>query len=388
MSKLKRLNLKHTGLWIVFCIGVATIPFFFQNCGEPLRPSADLSSVAASAPFAFEEKIDFVSYMSCSGLSAATYDPNAFFTFKVGGVTDGSGIRLRNDFVYATRNLSTSDKVTAMAQSPENQNRALSLSIREKMNLNNIYTGGQTYGTTFFGPLTQSAIATTLVNDNGKTFIKSFSGFGEFSDSILLSTGEANSENIRTLLKNNSYYLSLTYNNLADSTFAAAAPKDSPANAAYGHGYKMNFEIGFGLTNSFATAPAHVMTGLSEVNLQTGVTESSLWDCKKSWIFMVVRPQDLGVSAICPNYNPNVTYVEPTPANATEAEALKMLRTVLPSQADWVVDLPKRCLIPKKIGQCYGAGSQPINYNGDGNPLCPSANSCAAPHYVSICKKR
>ena len=97
---------------------------------------------------------------------------------------------------------------------------------------------------------------------------------------------------------------------------------------------------------------------------------------------------DIFVSAICPNYNPNVTYVEPTPANATDAEALKILRAVLPSQSEWAVDLPKRCLIPKKIGLCYGAGAQPINYIGDGNTQCATPSACATPHYVSICKKR
>lgn len=381
---MRRLNLKHMKILILFFMGVASIPFFFQNCGEPLRPSADLSSVSASAPFAFEEKIDHIAYMSCSGLGAGAYDQDAFFTFKVAGLNNGTGLRLRQDFVYATRNLSKSDKAAAIANSPENQNVALSVSIRDKNNLKSIYVNGQTYGSTFYGPLSQSMIADTLANDNGKNFINSFSGLGKFSDTILLSTGEPNAETMRSLLKSQNFYLALTYNKLTDSTFAPVTPEGSSTNKAYGHGYKMNFEIGFGLTNSFATAPAHVMTGLSEINLQTGLQDPSLWDCKKSWTFMIVRPQDLGVSAICPNYNPNV---EPTPANATDAEALSVLRSLLPT-SDWAIDLPKRCLIPKKSGLCYGSGSQPINYIGDGNPQCATVSACATPHYVSICKKR
>lgn len=389
MGKMKRLNLKHMKILILFFAGVAFLPFFFQSCGEPLRPSADLSSVSASAPFAFEEKVDQVAYMSCSGLGGGAYDQNAFFTFKVRAAKEGSGLRLRSDFVYATRNLSISDKAEAISKSPQNQNVALSLAIRDKNNLKSLYVAGQVYGSTFFGPLGQSPIASALANNNGQNFIRSFSGLGEFSDTILFSNGEPNAETMRSLLKNNSFYLALTYNNLADSTFAPAVPADGGGSSkAYGHGYKMNFEIGFGLSNSFAVAPAHVMTGLSEINLQTGLQESSQWECKRSWVFMIVRPQDLGVSAVCPNYNPNAAYVEPTPANAIDAEALQVLRSVLPSPSDWVVDLPKRCLIPKKPGLCYGSGVQPINYIGDGNTQCPTAGSCAAPHYVSICQKR
>jgi hypothetical protein len=93
MVEMIRIKMRHF-LTIIFLIAiVVSVPMLYQNCSQPLAERADASSVAATAPFAFESRVDHLAYMSCSNMPSG-YDPTAYFTFRAGAYTEGNGIRL------------------------------------------------------------------------------------------------------------------------------------------------------------------------------------------------------------------------------------------------------------------------------------------------------
>ena len=375
MTLIHRLKMRSTPIVMLMTLLAATLPILFQNCSSPADESSEVSSVAASAPFAFESAVDHIAYMSCSNMPSG-YDTQSYFTFKMGAYGASSGTKLNNAFVHATRNLTLAQKAQALAESPANSGVSASLSIRSTNDYQSILQFGGFFNGDFVGPLSASANATALANNNGKSFINSFSA-GKFEENIqFTSTSETNADSIRANFTSNSYTLLFGYGRSGNNE--ALAPTAGSTTSVYGHNYRMNFALGFGQNSGFSSGPVRVMANLREYDSLNGQQTSAVWDCKPEWQFMIVRPQDLGVSALCENHT-----VEPVPT-AAQKEMYDALRAVLPA-ASWGVNLNRRCVVQKTSnGLCYGSVTPAINYSG--GSCSTTTGNC--PHYVSICKKR
>jgi hypothetical protein len=379
----------------------------YQNCAEQPLESYDASSVAATAPFAYEAKIDHIAYMSCSHMSG-DYDQNAFFSFKAGAFNDDSGLRLSSKFISATRNLATADKAEVLKISSANKDVFLSMGVRPISMLQNVYGVGTNYVGTFFGSLSASGIAMPLAQNTyvnkGVGYVNDFPALGvnpEFSDTIQLTATEADARNVRNDLIAGTSALAITYNKIGADSADALGPQKSSNTSVYGVGYKMNFEKGFGYTsqgasmtfadnfvNGINVAPIRVIkdnpdstaSDITEISLIDGQPTGALWDCKKEWRFIVVKQlADVGTKIFCNDRNKS-------PTNAQQQELLTLLRKFL-KQSDWEVDLTNRCLIPKvTTHSCYGSSQLNVNYGATGGTCDSSLGSC--PQYVSICKRR
>lgn len=398
MRDATRIKLKQWRLFVTLFAALALVPTLYQNCSEAPLESQDLSSVAATAPFAYDEKIDQIAYMSCSELDVG--DTNTmYFTFKAGAYYSGSGLRLNDSFIYAARNLVTSDKIAALAQSPANGNVYLSMGVRSLGNLQSLNSiiGRNEHTASFLGALSATPIATPLVsnitNNGGKNYVRTFSATTpELSDIIKLAgngtvvQNEQVAETIRTLLNNQTDALTLTYNKTNADVSIALGPTQNSAASVYGKGFKMNFIKGTGRVSAFTDnyvgtinqAPVRIMTNVKEFSLLDPNLSEVNWNCNTNWRFIIVKnpAADLGTKIVCDKVNQ-------APTNAAQTETLTTLRKMLPA-TDWDIDLTNKCLIPKKTGfKCYTNGTAPVNY--DGGSCNREGMTC--PHYVSICKK-
>ncbi len=384
-----RLKLKQPRVFFTLFAMIVAIPMVYQNCSEPPLESYDLKSVADTAPFAFEEKIDQIAYMSCSDMGSPTsYDRGAFFTFKAGMYNRGSGFRLNESYMHATRNLSFVDRVAALDDSSANGKVFMAMGVRPVSAMQTVFQIDSFYAAKFIGSLSQNGVASPLVQNSGTSFLKDFDGVTtttNISDSIHLGYNEAAAVQVRSELASGNGVLAITYNKTGADAAQALAPSKGSATNVYGHGYKIKFKKGFDMNGTYNNGLDRVIASVKEKNLATGVDESAIWDCDPKWVFIIVKDQkQLGDTIQCNKYNPTV---EPTPTNAVVIKALAMLRSMLPKE-NWGVDLQNRCIIPRKAGNCYGTATKPINYFGSNNPKCPNASSCSPPHYVSICKRR
>jgi hypothetical protein len=383
IQEFRRLIMKRPKTAVTVAVLAVLIPLFFQNCAEVLDPTQEtgLASVTESAPFAFESSIDQIAYMSCSNMPAG-YDPKAFFTFKAGAYGPTAGVRLTNSFNYAVRNLSQSDKATALANSKANKDATLQLSLRQSSNLQHIFSRGNvtSYSADFFGTLTQTGVASPLLADRGVNYLKSFPSLGaagEFADTIHFTASETDANDVRNELNVNNNLLAFTYNRAGSGPGLALGPTENSPTSVYGSGFLVRHTLGFGQASDFSSGPFRVLSSLTEYNLLTGQPNGRTWDCPASWRFMIVRTEDLGVNAACPN-----TDQEPVPTNE-QTEAYQVLRRMLPA-SDWGVNLYGNCIVPKRTGLCYGNTAATINYQGGTcNPL---TGTC--PHYVSLCRRR
>ncbi len=368
-----RLKLRHLLSLVSLFALVILVPMLYQNCSQPLADSADASSVAGAAPFAFESRVDHMAYMSCSNMPAG-YDPAAYFTFRAGAYTDGHGIRLNSAFVYETRNLVQADKAAVLNLSPMNQDVYQQISFRQAANLQ--IAQGSPYQGNFVGSLSVPAIANELARVNGGSFLKAFPSGANFIGNVLVPGNEANAELARQFVSVNGNYLALNYSRLSNPN-TAVAPTDGSTTSVFGNGYKMSFVLGHGQTSNFSGGTARVMTNLSEYSLINNALTGANWECNSSWVLMIVKPADISAGRVLCNTEP-----EPSPAPAQQ-EMYDTIRKVLPA-SDWGLDLFRRCIVPKKsVTACYGNSAAIVNYNGGS---CLSADTC--PHYVSICKRR
>jgi hypothetical protein len=355
--------MKHLLRFILGMMSLASIAIIFQNCAAPLDEERDVTSVAANAPFAYEAKLDHIAYMSCTGVSSSAGSP--VFTFRAGAYEPNSGLRLSENFKYATRNLLTGDKVRVLQESELNSGLKLNLALRR-------FDQYQTVLTPFIsgftpGELSGSTVATKLANATNTNYINNFSTTLRFEESLYLTNASPTNQDS---IKNGSLMLALTYNNLAGSNGYAQGPTLNSNTSIYGSGFTTTFDNRY-------------ISSMSEKSLLDG-SPITTWDCPTTWRFMIIRSSDLGTTgAICENtaYNPNLQNAEPIPSSAAQQEMYSAIRNILPANK-WSVNLNRRCIvIQDAAASCYPSGTA-INYT------LVNSTAANAPHYLSICKRR
>lgn len=362
--------------------------FGFQNCGTPLTTSNKLSSLAEHLPFAYDMQVDHLAHMSCSNMSSS-YDQDAFWTFKVGAYDSGSGLQVNQHYLSQTIRLSTEERIQGLGASPANSGAKLQLAIRSSYNYQDIFSANVNNLKSeydfhnFHAPFDNYDIAKQLIL-NQKSRQHYFPSLGVNPKIELklrfLNSSQA-SQSMYNLLSTTGL-LTLNYTSNQGVDGIARSNSYGSKSSIYGRGYRLRFKMAHGIdTNGNITpytyANSRSIASVQEIDTSTGQLLLSNWDCNEKYTFMIVKPQDVGVRTIC-----GANGTEPIPT-ANQKEAYDALRKVLPS-TDWSVDLARRCIVPKKIGQCYGNNSSTINYNG--GTCDPSQNNC--PHYVSICVRK
>ncbi len=121
----------------------------FQNCSQAQFDSqAEMQSFEDGLPFAYNAKIDTISYMSCSGMSENPPDKRGYYTFRVGAYgtcnpndiacqqnpfqSPIAGLSMSREFREATKYYDKKQKAHLFSQSAKNSNTFLSVSLRSR----------------------------------------------------------------------------------------------------------------------------------------------------------------------------------------------------------------------------------------------------------------
>lgn len=367
----------------------------FQNCADPLElAEQDSLSVKDNLPFAFDTKIDTISYMSCSNIDITTFQPRAIYTFRAGAYGSNSGIRLSSSFMDATANYADSERAKALFDSPINRGASLQMAFRKKqsyqevlINSDGIVREGFDFSN-FLAPLDSSGIATRLAVTPKGEYVSYFSGTAGLGtrfveQSIRFIEAESKANQMRNHLMgigvDRPSLLTLTYSaGLDQPYFARSSVEGSPDNV-FGHGYEVTFRTAHG----YNSGPRRALSTIDEYTLVDGRRVASTWNCgQDNYSFMVVKPGDT-VAGCSAQADPN-----PSGLTAIEKKRLELIRRVLRAE-DWFVDVTgSPCVIPKHANaRCYG--------NIDGEPTVNYAKSCAnptgnntCPHFVSVCERQ
>lgn len=380
--------------WSILSLAIATVIsvlFVFQNCADPLQfTGQDALSVTDSLPFAFDEKVDTISYMSCSNIDISSFQPRAIYTFRVGAYTSGHGIALSSEFLNLTASYASSERANALFASPINRGASLQLSMRKAksyqevlINSEGIVREGFDFAN-FLAPLDTSGIANRLAITPEGEYVSYFSGTPGLGtrmleQSIRFIEAEEKSDQVRNHLMgigvDRPSQLTLTYTAGLDQPYYARAPEKGAADYVFGTG----FEVGFRTPHGYNSGPRRGLNNIEEYNLLDGRKDpTAVWNCgQDNYTFIVVRPEDTAT-------RPCSTTIDPDPSTLTDLQRkrLELARRVLPPE-DWYVDPVNRCIVRKSNNaRCYG--------NIDGEPTVSYSTNCTdnCPHFVSICERQ
>lgn len=398
-----RLKMRHVLAGLV----VISVLFAYQNCA-PTNDSgtSTLSSYASTLPFAYRAQIDTMAYMSCSNITAGV-NPRAYFSYRASAYSNRTGgIMLSSPFITATSHYTTANRALALSSSDLNAGALLNLSIRSRSNAQSVWqTTGVRSGyeiDTFLPELDGPDVAGVLAA-TGAPSASSFMNFvNYFPGTATRRLMEASLryfqyENVASQTRGNlegvgnPAYLVVGYSGSpdpSDTTLRMPPPAVAgtvvTADKAYGVGY----QFAFSLPTGYSSGERRVISsynGLQEVDLSTGQTQASSWDCGAggNYQFEIIRPEDIVSGYVTGCYLGPDTY-----ANSQQQQALAAVRRVLRVE-DWYVDVAHHCVVPKGTGDvCYGQlqGTQKILY---GPPSCPLVSSndpnYTCPHFVSVC---
>lgn len=380
-------------------LGLGFLPLFlatvilFQNCGEQGKSSSALASQAfKSTPFAYDATIDTMAYMSCSEMNSS-YDPRAFFSFKVGAYTSGAGLMLNSAFNNAMKYYPTRDRLTALQNSDANEGAWLQVSLRAKTDYQTIkYSGSgpepEKDYYSFLQNLDSNEVANVLLGLSSGARAAYFSSISDTSSrfmegSLRFLGSEGIATSIRQQATAQQAVLALTYTSKSDpEDTQARTPIGSTGNKAYGSGYMMTFNNDTGVTSN----TVRILETVREMDLSTGATAGGnirTWTCPTSLRFMIVRREDVTANANSPCDTPAAD-------NATtyqDQQILQIVRRVLPVDY-YSVDLVKRCIVAKTPIQaysCYGTRANNAPAIAYRSATCDATN---CPHYVSICTRQ
>ncbi len=379
-----------------------TVLFVFQNCADPLEFGAEdsLTSNGDTLPFAFEEKMDTLSYMSCSNIDVASFQPRAIYSFRIGAYKDGNGLRLSEEFFNATKGLADSARAEALYNSEINRNASLQLSVRQTevyqdilINEDGKVSEGFDYAN-FLAPLDTSGIANRLSITKDGDYVSYFAGTPgvgtRFLEQSIRFIGDENRAlQVRQHLMGSAGVereskLTLTYTVGDDQQYQARAAVEGAADKVYGTGYRVEFRTPTG----FVGATPRALRYVEEYDLRTGRQKpEAVWDCGgDANTYTIVRASD--VVGAAPNANQKIcsTVVDGELSVGTltdvELKRLAVIRRVLRPE-DWWVDPRNMCVVPKtNSANCYGEanGAVTVNYT----TACTGAT---CPHIVSVCER-
>lgn len=362
-------------------IGLFIILFAFQNCAQELESNnSDLASLGEGLPFAFDAKMDHVAYMSCTP-GAVGYEPNAFFSFKLGAYQSNSGLKFSDAFDAKTSQLSYDFLLEALEASPVNRSAQAQLGVRSISDYQQYYSTSDGFTVSnLLVPLTDTRIVAALAPLSGGARANSFPNLGaqKFEGRLNPLLNEISSQQMRTTLQSGGGILALTYNQADKSAGYALAPTANSTSSVYGSAMAISFAA------APTTGAAKVLGSASERQLLNGSATQGSWQCSTNFIYRVIRRVDLGTSSgsFCPNLT-NGTEPNLSSFNATQLDSYYAIRSVLPAQY-WDIDVVNKCAVLRTgvSGSCYGseAAGLGIQYSS----TCSGAN---CPNYVSVCKK-
>lgn len=366
----------------------------FQNCAQVDPGENDGTSSASSfesgLPFAYDAKLDTLSYMSCSQMvdQAVNVEKRAYFSYRAGAYSATTGgLKLTDEFRQATRFYAPADRARLFSTSEKNASTRLSLSIRQASNYQVPWKEGEfRIGEeieSLLPALDSAVIAGPLSASQPGAMVQYFPG----SHTHRLLEGSLrfyNYENTSKLTRDNldsraSILVAGYQNSSSEMDTALRGPEGQKADKVYGTGYYLRFALPVGYTSG----ERRVLSpngGVEELDLLTNSIKTANWDCGTNYQFMIIRPEDKAAGvvlcdAMVDRYD-----------NATEQAALNAVRRVLRVE-DWYVDIKRRCVIPKRTGDyCYGPlNGRAIQY---GSASCLNGTTSMCPHFVSVCIKR
>lgn len=384
------------GLKTRHAIAASVIGIFllFQNCAQVDQGTNSSGSTGntfeTGLPFAYDAKLDTLSYMSCSQMvdQAASVEQRAYYSYRGGAYNPATGgLKMTDEFRQATRFYAPADRARLFAGSDKNASTKLSLSIRQTGNYQVPWKEGEfrvgEEVESLLPALDSAVIAGPLSASQQGAMLQYFPG----AHSQRLMEGSLrfyNYENTSKLTRDNldsraSLLVAGYQNSSSEMDPALRGPEGLKPDKVYGTGYYLRFSLPVGYTSGERRVLS-ASGGVEELDLLTNTVKTANWDCSTNYQFMIIRPEDKAAGtvlcdAVVDRYD-----------NATEQAALNALRRVLRVE-DWFVDIKKKCIMPKRTGDyCYGPLSgRTVQY---GTATCLNGTTTMCPHFVSVCIKR
>lgn len=381
---------------------------FFQNCTpqvasnslvQPKKPSVNTGNVG-SIPFAFDYSPDIISYMSCAQneTGGAGHLDNRFYSFKVGSYLDGSGLRLRQEFIdYMTNNFTYKDVLDpqsirdALTSGTENKGTFIQLSVRESTPL---ATGVFYLGNVQSPPLYQAfnVMPSPWLNLSTDEFLPQLLDLFDDPTLSLTSLGtsqiqtyplettisyfmsqsglykELGAKDLREYLMDTSTninkFLTVSFSidtkvnsNIADWYVARSAPSSqSTNNLIRGNGFKLTFAADGSSRGAVKRAS---LSAIEELNLsETQAPAVPLnWDCNNTdYSLMIVSPRDAiktDPASLCKA--PDLT----SGSYAPYLDLHNSIRKVLPESKWAILNVQDKCVVPIDLS-VYNAPATPI----------------------------
>lgn len=419
----------------------------FQNCGtqdytntimNPTGTSVDSSNID-SIPFAFDFKINQISYMSCSRSSDKINDSltaskthlnnsNAFFTFKAGAY-DNAGLTFRSEFInyvkktYTFKNqLSDSEIQNAIALGSQHSGSSIQLSVRgttpissaifapstmvsnsssappEVLKDYSLFPYNSNLTTTEYLPQLVALFKnpTVRLNKLGTAYpakLESALHYEKISD-----YDEAGAQFIRNEIEGGSYekLLTVTYSyNLKAETgglqppsayIARSANTELSTNLVWGSGFKVKFTSP---TDGWIRPQKNnVLLSVKESDLSVlNQTSNSAWTCPPELRYMIISKKDINVWSTSPCTDTS----NGVGLNSVQLAQLNILLRHLPKE-EWAIDVLHQCIYPRKDSdECYGSRNlKPVDYSKSGancgyNGSDGSYYSKSCAEFFSVC---
>ncbi len=424
-----------------FFVGIIIILTSFQNCGTqdysdslglPSTPDVNANN-ADEIPFAFDYRVNQITYMSCSrskdkvgNLQSSTThlnNPSVFFTFKMGSYPtssmDAAGLTFRKEFIdYVIANLTHKGTITdtniqnAITNATAHGGAALQFGIRESTPIASslVYFsgGGSPVKSVDYDLIPQNLLLTSneflpqllqlfkkplpRLTTLGTASLQTYRLEGAINYQSLSHYDEMAAQQIRDQLSSEaglSQILTVTYSkdlrvveNLQTSYEARGTHSLDSSNRVWGTGFNLKFQSA---TNG-TRWKENILKSVTESDLSNFNTmAASTWSCPSHFRYLIVSPQDRNPGGAYPCKDPNESQLTPQQMNT-----LTILRRHLPS-SEWIIDPEMECISPRKTHlDCYGNRAfNPIDYYGSASRCGLDDNNnylhrdCA--EYVSVC---
>ena len=390
-EKLLKFSKKFTEVKKILLASLAAVVLsglVFQNCSNPATPNnASLASLGATINFPYDSQIDQIAYMSCNQMNSGTYDPSAYFSFRVGAYRTGSGVAVTPAFM-SNKNVAgarTADQAAILSQVPSTLGARPQLAVRAFSNFQIPFlvsatssgTEGQDY-TSFFismdDPDFAMAVLTSQPGDGVRYLRTEMPQGARFESNISLNNSWATVTSLQNQVNAGSALLALTYVGAAGK-YQARAPADyglsttATGTSVFGRGYQLQFRQPLGSSGGY---PISTLSGVSEINLETrGLpSRTGVWTCDPAMQFRILRSNltaDLSQAGCSLSVD--------NPADTKLSIVRNSFRV-----EDWYVDMVNHCLIPKKTGAgCYNVTTGiPAN-----TPATPPGSSTYANDFLN-----
>lgn len=409
----------------------------YQNCGVEQQGSYFRAQSFSTLPY--EMKVDQLAYLSCAEQSNVANEPGVFFTFRGGAYGTDSGVRVSENFLYETRNMTVSRKMDLLYADLGTSLSRLQFSVRKQNSLGSMFVNADSGGGSeeidfdyVFGDFGSDAMSASLLTMSPTNYMNYWAPAGinkdaYFEGSLVFNSSETLAQQVRQFLSSDGI-LTFAFADVTqpeklrtpadyvDVTSDNSEPDPASSRQALGLGFKLKFKQPYTFNWGYSGAahvnmPKRVIESVDEIDLTTGSAVNGQWSCPNDMQFRVLFPDDIWkVGAVKDpandnNFedNPGATSLKLCPQRndahsdnqGTNAALLAKVRQSLPV-SDWYVNMRYKCVIPKRFtkGSCYGIDSgindtrsPEYNLKAQCNPDINSTGVGVCSHFLSICYK-